>query len=135
MVHHRNWRDYSGVKYYIQKKPTLLRCRLFCYDRPPDWCVLNQEGKSERVEAVEQHLSLGSQKMAYKNLFYELLKQELNLEQTISSDAPYDVEVTGYQEEKAIQICAVLLNEHEKARKVEDFHVSVKCNERPSAVE
>ena len=77
---------------------------------------------------------LTMQNMAYKNLFYELLKQELNLEQTIRSDAPYDVEVTGYQEEKAIQICTVLLNEHEKARKVEDFHVFIKCNERPSAV-
>lgn len=74
------------------------------------------------------------QKMAYKNLFYELLKQELNLEQSIRSDAPYDVEVTGFQEEKGIQICAVLLNEHEKARKVEDFQVTVKCSEKPSAI-
>ena len=74
------------------------------------------------------------QNMAYKNLFYELLKQELNLEQTISSDAPYDVEVAGYQEENGVQICAVLLNEHEKARKVEDFQVSVKCSEVPKAV-
>ena len=60
--------------------------------------------------------------------FYLLISNVLKLEQTITSDAPQDVEVIGFQLENAIQINAVQLNEAEKARYVEDFPVSVKCN-------
>lgn len=74
------------------------------------------------------------QSMAYKNLFYQLLKQELHLEQTICADAPVDVEITGFQGEHGIQVCAVLLNEHEKARKVENFQVSVACKNEPKEI-
>lgn len=72
--------------------------------------------------------------MTYKRVFYLLLKHVLGLEQTIISDAPSDVEVIGFKTDNSIQIDAVLLHEGDRARKVEDFHVSVKCEECPEKV-
>lgn len=70
----------------------------------------------------------------YKRAFYLLLKHVLEPEQTIITDAPQDVEVIGFKTDHSIQINAVLLNENEIARKVEDIHVSVKCDRNPEQV-
>lgn len=70
----------------------------------------------------------------YMHAFYLLISNVLKPEQMITSDAPQDVEVIGFQLEDAIQINVVQLNEAEKARYVEDFPVSVKCNPCPQQV-
>lgn len=70
----------------------------------------------------------------YKRAFYLLLKHVLEPRQTIVTDAPRDVEVIGFKKENAIQINVVLLNEDEKARKVEDIRISVKCDKSPKQV-
>lgn len=70
----------------------------------------------------------------YKQAFYLLLTKVLKPEQTFVSDAPCDVEVTGFALEDGIQINAVLLNENDRARRVEDFSVSVRCEKCPQQV-
>jgi len=70
----------------------------------------------------------------YKRAFYLLIKHILKPEQTITTDAPYDVEVIGFRMDNSIQINTVLLNEEEKARKVEAFRVSAKCDKCPKEV-
>lgn len=70
----------------------------------------------------------------YKRAFYLLLKHVLEPRQTIVTDAPHDVEVIGFRKEKAIQINVVLLNEEERARKVEEIQVSVQCDKVPEQV-
>ncbi len=71
----------------------------------------------------------------YKRAFYLLLKHVLQPAQTIVTDAPCDVEVIGFNLEDAIQINVVLLNENERARKVEDITVSVKCDKCPKHIQ
>ena len=70
----------------------------------------------------------------YKRTFALLLQHVLEPRQTIVTDAPHDVEVIGFRKEKAIQINVVLLNEEERARKVEDIQVSVQCDKAPEQV-
>ena len=56
------------------------------------------------------------------------------LEPTLKSDAPVDVEITGFKASDGIYVNAVLLNEEYKARRVETFTVSIRCDKIPKAV-
>jgi len=78
------------------------------------------------VEGVENH--------DYRRVLMNLLDMFFVLERTIKSDAPDDVEVTGFRTEEAFYVNTVLLNEKYKARKVEPFSVEVRCESLPMAV-
>lgn len=70
----------------------------------------------------------------YRRILTNILKHAFNAVYTFTSDAPKDVELIGFQTEDAAYISAVLLNEDDRARKVEDFRISVKCQKRPAEV-
>ena len=71
---------------------------------------------------------------AAKRVLLNLLKMVFAAELTITSNAPRDVEVTAFKVEDSIQINAVLLNEEYEARKVEEFHIFVRCGKCPQEV-
>ena len=71
----------------------------------------------------------------YKKVFASMVRHILEPEQTIIADAPQDVEVIGFKADDSIQINVVLLNENERARKVEDIMISVKCDKCPKRVQ
>ena len=64
----------------------------------------------------------------HRNILISLLEKHLGFENSITSDAPEDVELTLHEHESAISLCAVLLNTRQKARKLEDFFVTIHCN-------
>ena len=70
----------------------------------------------------------------YRRVLLNLLKKFFVFEQTIVSDAHKDIEITGFTTKDAAYIHAVLLNEDYKARKVEPFGISVRCNQTPAEV-
>lgn len=78
------------------------------------------------IEEVENH--------DYRRVLLNLLDKFFVLEQTIKSDAPDDVEVTGFRTEEALYVNAVLLNEKYKARKAEPFSIEVRCENLPVSV-
>lgn len=70
----------------------------------------------------------------HKRIFINLLKDILGLTSTVSSDAPKDVEITAFKTDDSVLVNTVLLNTDYKARKVEDFAISVRCEKIPQTV-
>jgi len=70
----------------------------------------------------------------YRRVLLNLFAEYFTIRQTIKSDAPKDVEITGFRTEEGIYLNAVLLNEDYKARRVEPFRISVRCDWVPSVV-
>ncbi len=70
----------------------------------------------------------------YPQVVFNLIDAFFTLESTVKSDAPCDVEITGFKTKKAIYTSAVLLNEEPKARKVANFNISIRLNVIPKAI-
>lgn len=70
----------------------------------------------------------------YRNIMVNLLDTYLGFEQTVTTDAPEDVELVTFRAEGEVLVSVVQHNRSYKARKVEDFSISVKCDFTPSAV-
>ena len=63
----------------------------------------------------------------YRRIFVNLIKMIYKSEFTIFSDAPRDIEIVAFKDNNDILVSTVLLNEEYKARKAEDFSISVNC--------
>ena len=70
----------------------------------------------------------------YRNAFVRLLTNILGYTPTLASDAPYDVELSAFRDGHRILLSSVLLTEEEKARRIEDFSVTVRCGFVPKRV-
>ena len=70
----------------------------------------------------------------YRNILVNILDTYLGLERSVISDAPIDVELTLFREGDETLLSAVLHNENYRARKVEDFTVSVTVPEGARSV-
>ena len=70
----------------------------------------------------------------HRQIFADILKQFFCLRSTIISDAPKDVEVTVFKTDHSLLVNTVLINHDRNARKVEDFTVSVVCDQPPKAL-
>lgn len=70
----------------------------------------------------------------YNRIFINLMNNVLKLSPTVVSDAPKDVEITAFTTEDSVLVNTVLLNTDYKARKVEDFKISVICEKTPVGV-
>lgn len=70
----------------------------------------------------------------YRHIFINLLKYVSNFTPTISSNAPDDVIITAFETDDSILINTVLINDKHKARKVEPFFISYRCNKLPEGV-
>jgi len=70
----------------------------------------------------------------HRRIFVNLLKGVFGFEPRLLSDADEDIEITAFEEENSVQLCAVLLNTSYKARKVAPFNVSFKCEKKPKKV-
>jgi len=70
----------------------------------------------------------------YRNILVNILDSLLGISRSINSDAPDDVELTLFREKNEILLSAVLHNENYKARKVENFTVTVECPFNPTEV-
>ncbi len=70
----------------------------------------------------------------YRRVLLNLFEKFFRFRQTIKSDAPKDVEITGFRTQEAVYVNAVLLNEDYKARRVENFSVWVRCDKELAAV-
>ena len=70
----------------------------------------------------------------YGKVFLSLLREFLDLEQTISSTAPQDVEIVAFKDEGEITVSSVQLCEGETPHKVEMFDISVKTDKMPKRV-
>ncbi len=69
-----------------------------------------------------------------KNIFLRALTELFDYTPTLRASAPRDVEMTLYRENKEMLVNAVLLNEQENARAVEEFTVTVDCGAIPKKV-
>ena len=70
----------------------------------------------------------------HKRIFINLLKDIFGFVPTIVSDAPKDVEITAFSSDNSILVNTVLLNTDYKARRVEDFTISINCGTAPKKV-
>ncbi|MBQ9802974.1 MAG: alpha-L-fucosidase [Clostridia bacterium] len=70
----------------------------------------------------------------YRNILVNILDTHLGLTRSVVSDAPVDVELTLFKTEDEVLLSAVLHNEAYRARKVEDFTVSLSTDFVPSRV-
>lgn len=70
----------------------------------------------------------------YRNVVTNLLDTYLGIDRTVRTDAPEDVELVSFRAEKEMLVSAVLHNHKYKARKVEDFTITVKCDFAPKTV-
>ena len=70
----------------------------------------------------------------HKRIFLNLLRSALGFVSTVVSDAPKDVEITAFEAQDHLLINTVLLNDDYKARKVEDFYISIKSEKQPKTV-
>lgn len=78
------------------------------------------------MEAVELY--------EHQQIFLKLLQEVFGFESSLHADAPEDVEITAFRQEDGLQVNAVLVNHKPKARKVENFTVSVTCEQVPKGV-
>lgn len=76
----------------------------------------------------------GGELYDYRRIFTNLLKKVLGFESAVSSDAPKDVEITLFKDENSMLVNTVLLNDDYKARHVENFEISIKCDKAPKGV-
>lgn len=67
----------------------------------------------------------------YRRIFLNVIKNQFRLRNTVIAEAPKDVEITVFHQEKACLVNLVQLNEDYKARKIEKIRVSVLCREKP----
>lgn len=65
----------------------------------------------------------------HKQVILQLLKDRFDINSTVTSDAPKDVEITLFNEDSSMFVNTVLINHDHKARKVEDFNISVICEQ------
>lgn len=70
----------------------------------------------------------------YRNAFMGILEKMLRFDSTIKSDAPKDVEIVTFVNGNEMYVSTVGLNEDYKARKYEDFEISIKSDKKPQAI-
>ena len=70
----------------------------------------------------------------YGDVFVSLLRDILGFEQTVTSDAPEDVEIVAFRDGNEMTISAVQHCKGEAPRKLEPFTISVKTGEAPAKV-
>ena len=70
----------------------------------------------------------------HRNAFVNILNMVLGFNPTITSDAPKDVEIVTFKDNKTLYISTVLLSEDFRARKVEDFYIKIKSPKKPESV-
>lgn len=70
----------------------------------------------------------------YRRILVNLLKNVFDFSSRVASDAPKDVEITVFDTDDSVLVNTVLLNTDYKARKVEDFTITVECDKYPQKV-
>lgn len=70
----------------------------------------------------------------HSRVLLNLLRTFFTLPESFRSDAPKDVELTLFENERGLSLNAVLLNEDEYARPVAPFTVCVRCEEKPKQI-
>lgn len=70
----------------------------------------------------------------YRRIMLNLINEYFDIDYTLSSDAPKDVEITMFDNKDSITVNTVLLNEDYKARTVEDYTIGVRCSQKPKNV-
>ena len=68
----------------------------------------------------------------YRRIYTKLLTQLLGYEPTVKTTAPIDVEVVAFKDGDDYTVSSVLLNDHDFARFVEPFTVSIKTDKKPA---
>ena len=71
----------------------------------------------------------------YRNIFVHLLTDVLGYESSVCSDAPKDVEIITFRDGKDYLCSTVLLTEDDQARKVENFTIRIKTEQKPLYIE
>ena len=70
----------------------------------------------------------------YRNILEGILKEYLDFDSTVTSDAPIDVELTLFQDEDRYIFASAQLSTEEKARKLENFTVKINLDKAPRKV-
>ncbi len=70
----------------------------------------------------------------HSQVFLNLLSSCFSIIPSFLSDAPSDVEITEFSADDHLYVHGVLLNSARKARSVEPFSVSVRCDHAPKAI-
>ena len=70
----------------------------------------------------------------HQDIFINILKYAFGFKSHLLSDAPQDVEITAFNRDNSVQINCVLMDVSRKARKIADFNVGYKCNNKPKKV-
>lgn len=70
----------------------------------------------------------------YRRIFINLINEFFDIEYSLFSDAPKDVEITLFEDSDCITVNTVLLNEDYKARTVEDYVIGIRCPSMPKEV-
>lgn len=70
----------------------------------------------------------------YRRILINLINNYFDIDYTIKSDAPKDVEITAFNDDTSILVNTVLLNEDYKARQVEDYSIGIRCDNAPKSV-
>ena len=70
----------------------------------------------------------------YREIFVNILNTFLSLDATVKSDAPKDVELVTFKTDNEMLLSTVLLNDDRKARRVEDFTISIKSEVMPKNI-
>lgn len=70
----------------------------------------------------------------YRHILINLIDTYFDIDYTLSSDAPKDVEITLFDNKDSILVNTVLLCEDYKARTVEGYSIAVRCDEKPKNV-
>lgn len=70
----------------------------------------------------------------YGEIFIDLIKDILNLNQSIMSDAPDDVEITAFESEDNITVSAVQYCTGKTARYIEPFYVEIVTDKQPKKI-
>lgn len=70
----------------------------------------------------------------YRRIMINLINTYFDIDYTLSSDAPKDVEITMFDNKDSIIVNTVLLNEDYSARIVEDYTIGVRSFQKPKDV-
>lgn len=70
----------------------------------------------------------------YQNIFASVLTDFFNVEYTVISDAPKDVEINVFEDSQTYTVSCTLLNEADIARTVEPFFVKIKVPQKPISI-
>lgn len=71
----------------------------------------------------------------YRNVFTALAENVLGFESTVRSDAPENVEIVIHRDGNDLLCSAVQLVENERARKVCDFTIEIRTEQKPAEIE